>query len=221
MVRQPEQRPVDQRLVHLVADAVGDVERGVAALQTGEMLEGGARVRCGDHRVLGAVQEVIAGQRRDRLGQTRVAAREGQHASGQAGHRRAGLQRHDRALREADERGGGLADAEVALAGTDQLDEGRQRRAHPRRAVFLGHALDREPLASGQRRAGVEGLDAVGQHEGRGGKGLAQRMCQRHEILRAGADAVQQDHQLLRGLAGLGQDLDQSDVHGARLYFSP
>mmetsp|Transcript_5757 Transcript_5757/g.22348 ORF Transcript_5757/g.22348 Transcript_5757/m.22348 type:complete len:277 (-) Transcript_5757:1518-2348(-) len=168
------------------------------------------------HAVLVAMQKVQRNLRRSNPRRLSEPAGQRDHAAGHRLGLLSRLQRHDRALREADQRGGARIHYCLTLPGAHRLDEARHGCGNARRPIGLGHAAYREPLPAlpevgwiGRAHADHAGLWPL----------RSERLAERAQILGARAHAVEQKQQLpYRGRLG---PLDEKVVAHAHGYLTP
>jgi hypothetical protein len=113
---------------------------------------------------------------------------------GQCGLCLGGLQRHDGALRKADKRGVGRGDTGRLLQLLNACPEVRHHRRNASGTVFLGHPGHGEPLTALPEVTGLQTLQA--DHQG-GWKSGGELLSYRHQVLRIGAHAMEQQDQLV------------------------
>ena len=187
-------------VVDAVADALGDVQADLHAVLA-QHLGGALGQDMRQHLVAVAVRQQ---HRRPRLDLVLQHIRPGQHA-GEAddagewlGAAQADMQRHHRALREADQRGLALVEPVLGHRLVEEGIDERRGAAHAGQRERRIEARDAEPLVA--HRIALAGIGRVGRMEHHVGHQRRQHRREPDQVVAVGAVAVQQDHQMA-GLA--------------------
>ena len=180
-------------IVNRVPQILNDIQRHIPAGLLQRLLPRN-RPRQIDNPIFTAVDQVNRGRGRRRLGQSRIAAVEGNHPRCQTRFGFNAFQRHNRPLREADQRRRLRADAALLLPVAHRFNKGRHNRIYALLAIFFADALDRKPLASRSRAARLRAADADDKRIGKERRKPATDLPHGHRVI---ADAMKQQQQLL------------------------